>query len=100
MRTGRGTTTVRPLNGPLSPGTSEAKLTARDERPIRDEHERVPRWLTSSCSNNGGDCVEVAAGRTVAQVRDSKNVGGPALAVPASQWTAFLSHLRTDRPGL
>ncbi|MCK1795356.1 DUF397 domain-containing protein [Streptomyces sp. XM4193] len=58
------------------------------------------RWLTSSYSGNGGQCVEVAAGRAVARVRDSKNVDGPTLAVPAAQWTAFLVHLGADRPGL
>ncbi|MBU7596988.1 DUF397 domain-containing protein [Streptomyces sp. P38-E01] len=55
-----------------------------------------PRWLTSSYSGNGGQCVEVATSRTIAQVRDSKNVGGPALAVPAAQWTAFLTTLKAD----
>ncbi|MYZ41304.1 DUF397 domain-containing protein, partial [Streptomyces sp. SID4917] len=40
-----------------------------------------PRWFTSSYSNNGGNCVEVAANlassRGVVPVRDSKNPSGP-----------------------
>ncbi|MFH8877445.1 DUF397 domain-containing protein, partial [Streptomyces sp. NPDC017852] len=38
-----------------------------------------PRWFTSSYSNNGGACVEVAANLTasrgVVPVRDSKDRG-------------------------
>lgn len=45
-----------------------------------------PRWVTSSYSNNGGQCVEVAANlavsRGVVPVRDSKNPAGPVVAVP------------------
>ena len=52
-------------------------------------------WRTSSYSgSNGGNCIEVAAtGRAVA-VRDSKNPGGPKLAVTAATWTAFTSQLK------
>ncbi|MFE7288476.1 DUF397 domain-containing protein [Streptomyces noursei] len=42
-----------------------------------------PRWFTSSYSNNGGDCIEVAtnlaATRGTVPVRDSKDPGGPHL---------------------
>ncbi|MFE7301220.1 MULTISPECIES: DUF397 domain-containing protein [unclassified Streptomyces] len=42
-----------------------------------------PRWFTSSYSNNGGDCIEVAtnlaATRGMVPVRDSKNPDGPHL---------------------
>ncbi|MHC3464635.1 DUF397 domain-containing protein, partial [Streptomyces flavovirens] len=45
------------------------------------------RWFTSSYSNNGGACVEVAvnlaASRGVVPVRDSKDRGGPVLGVTA-----------------
>jgi hypothetical protein len=54
-------------------------------------------WRKSSYSgSNGGNCIEVAAtGRAVA-VRDSKNPGGPKLAVTAAAWTAFTSQLKAD----
>ncbi|MGW7354880.1 DUF397 domain-containing protein [Streptomyces sp. NPDC054784] len=55
----------------------------------------TPRWFTSSYSSNGGDCVEVAvnlvASRGVVPVRDSKDPSGPALAVPAASFAAFVS---------
>lgn len=46
--------------------------------------EPSPRWFTSSYSENGGQCVEVATnladtGDGVVPVRDSKNPGGPVL---------------------
>ncbi|WP_225096454.1 DUF397 domain-containing protein, partial [Streptomyces sp. CoH27] len=47
----------------------------------------APRWFTSSYSNNGGNCVEVAvnlaASHGVIPVRDSKNPSGPVLSFPA-----------------
>ncbi|MFF2699307.1 DUF397 domain-containing protein [Streptomyces cyaneofuscatus] len=57
-----------------------------------------PRWFTSSYSNNGGDCVEVAANlvasRGIVPVRDSKSVDGPVLTVPAAAFSAFVSAVR------
>ncbi|MFF8742421.1 MULTISPECIES: DUF397 domain-containing protein [Streptomyces] len=54
-----------------------------------------PRWFTSSYSNNGGNCVEVAANlassRGVVPVRDSKVMGGPVVTVPASAFAAFVA---------
>ncbi|MEU8968551.1 DUF397 domain-containing protein [Streptomyces monashensis] len=54
-----------------------------------------PRWFTSSHSNNGGDCVEVAlnvaASYGVVPVRDTKNPDGPALSLPARAWSAFIA---------
>lgn len=75
------------------------------------------RWFTSTHSNNGGNCVEVAlldAGSGVGQagragradlvgaaaavaVRDSKNRCGPSLLFGAPQWRAFLRGVRTGR---
>ncbi len=41
-----------------------------------------PRWFKSSCSANGGQCIEVAANlvapRGVVPLRDSKAPNGPA----------------------
>ena len=62
-------------------------------------------WHTSSYSGSGGTCVEVGwrtssyRGNCVqaapapdrVRVRDSKNPDGPALAVPAAAWRAFLT---------
>ncbi|WP_436737537.1 DUF397 domain-containing protein [Streptomyces sp. BBFR102] len=57
-----------------------------------------PRWFTSSYSNNGGDCVEVAtnlaASQGVVPVRDSKDRGGPVLEVPVAAFAAFVSMVR------
>ncbi|MFE1148627.1 DUF397 domain-containing protein [Streptomyces albidoflavus] len=53
-----------------------------------------PVWFTSSYSNNGGECVEVAvnivASHGVVPVRDSKVQAGPVLALPASSFSAFV----------
>lgn len=51
-----------------------------------------PRWFKSSYSNNGGDCIEVAANLPgVVPVRDSKDPNGPALAFESSAWSSFVS---------
>lgn len=54
-----------------------------------------PVWRKSSYSNpSGGDCVEVADNIPgVVPVRDSKNPHGPALAIPARAWAAFIAAL-------
>ncbi|MYX04147.1 DUF397 domain-containing protein [Streptomyces sp. PgraA7] len=58
----------------------------------------TPRWFTSSYSDNGGQCVEVAtnlaAPHGIVPVRDSKNVTGPALTVPAAAFSAFVAGVR------
>lgn len=48
-------------------------------------------WATSSYSgNNGGQCVEVARNLPgVVAVRDSKDLGGPALVFSPGEWRAF-----------
>ncbi|UWE12856.1 DUF397 domain-containing protein [Actinacidiphila bryophytorum] len=60
------------------------------------------RWFTSSHSQNGGQCVEVAApGRlNTVPVRDSKDPDGPALTFSLAAWAAFVSGVRNgDFPG-
>ncbi|MFF8831809.1 DUF397 domain-containing protein [Streptomyces sp. NPDC015131] len=48
-------------------------------------------WRTSSYSDDsGGNCVEVAACPHAVHVRDSKNPGGPSLALAPAAWGAFL----------
>ncbi|MEU6015331.1 DUF397 domain-containing protein [Streptomyces sp. NPDC047515] len=62
-----------------------------------------PRWFKSSYSNNGGNCVEVAANlvapRGVVPVRDSKNVGGPVLNVPAAAFASFVAGVKAGEFG-
>ncbi|MFF0058656.1 DUF397 domain-containing protein [Streptomyces microflavus] len=57
-----------------------------------------PQWFTSSYSNNGGDCVEVAANlvatRGIVPVRDSKCVGGPVADVRTAAFSAFVAGVR------
>ncbi|GAA4682657.1 DUF397 domain-containing protein [Streptomyces youssoufiensis] len=57
-----------------------------------------PRWFTSSYSENGGACVEVAANLAAAYgtvpVRDSKDLYGPTLAFDTTAWTAFVAGVK------
>ncbi|RST19808.1 DUF397 domain-containing protein [Streptomyces sp. WAC04770] len=57
-----------------------------------------PRWFTSSYSDNGGDCVEVAvnlvASRGIVPVRDSKVVDGPVVDVRTAAFSAFVTGVR------
>ncbi|EXU69904.1 hypothetical protein Z951_00055 [Streptomyces sp. PRh5] len=57
-----------------------------------------PRWFASSYSNNGGQCVEIAANlvasRGVVPVRDSKDPHGPALTFEPTAWSSFVSAVR------
>ncbi|WP_405742253.1 DUF397 domain-containing protein [Streptomyces sp. NBC_01525] len=59
-----------------------------------------PRWFKSSYSNNGGQCIEVAANlvasRGVVPVRDSKDPQGPALSVPATAFASFVAGVKAD----
>ncbi|MEW2059618.1 DUF397 domain-containing protein [Streptomyces sp. NPDC007002] len=63
----------------------------------------TPRWFTSSYSNNGGQCVEVAtnlaAPHGIVPVRDSKNVTGPALSLRADAFSAFVAGVRAGDLG-
>jgi hypothetical protein len=51
-------------------------------------------WFKSSYSSSGdgNDCIEVAAAPSVVHVRDSKNIGGPRLALTPDAWAAFVSY--------
>ncbi|MFG2137451.1 DUF397 domain-containing protein [Streptomyces sp. NPDC048650] len=55
------------------------------------------QWRKSSYSDhNGGSCVEVSdALPGVVPVRDSKDPYGPALVIPATGWTDFVSALKS-----
>ena len=62
-----------------------------------------PRWFTSSYSNNGGNCVEVAvnlvATRGIVPVRDSKSTAGPVLNFRAGSFTCFVAGVKTGKFG-
>ncbi|MCX4724267.1 DUF397 domain-containing protein [Streptomyces sp. NBC_01306] len=63
----------------------------------------APRWFTSSYSNNGGECVEVAtnlvASRGTIPVRDSKNPGGPVLDLAAGSFAFFVAGVKAGEFG-
>lgn len=46
-------------------------------------------WRKSSRSGGGQECVEVAGLPNTIAVRDSKDLGGPALLFSASAWRGF-----------
>ncbi|MET9915984.1 DUF397 domain-containing protein [Streptomyces sp. NPDC006435] len=62
-----------------------------------------PRWFKSSYSNNGGDCVEVAANLVaplgVVPVRDSKDLNGPVLDFPAASFASFVAGVKAGEFG-
>jgi len=50
-------------------------------------------WIKSSYSTNDGpDCVEVAATPGTIHVRDSKNVQGPQLVFASEAWADFVAY--------
>jgi len=58
------------------------------------------RWRKSTRSNNGGNCVEVAAGGHVLNgvlVRDTTDRDGGALVASSREWAAFLAGARAGR---
>jgi len=57
-----------------------------------------PSWRKSSYSNGQANCVEVAGRPGAIAVRDSKDPGGPPLAVASSTWRAFTRRIKGD-PG-
>ncbi|MEU3821678.1 DUF397 domain-containing protein [Streptomyces sp. NPDC030392] len=63
----------------------------------------TPRWFKSSYSNNGGQCIEIAANLAashgVVPVRDSKNPTGPSLTVPASAFVSFVAGVKAGEFG-
>ncbi|MFI8435099.1 DUF397 domain-containing protein [Streptomyces sp. NPDC079020] len=62
-----------------------------------------PRWFKSSYSDNGGQCIEVAANlaasRGVVPVRDSKDLCGPVLDFPAGAFASFVAGVKAGEFG-
>ncbi|MEU9461198.1 DUF397 domain-containing protein [Streptomyces sp. NPDC048312] len=62
-----------------------------------------PRWFKSSFSENGGQCIEVAANLVgslgVVPVRDSKNPGGPVLNASAASFASFVAGVKAGEFG-
>ncbi|CAL9289172.1 DUF397 domain-containing protein [Streptomyces sp. SudanB25_2051] len=58
-----------------------------------------PHWYKSSYSDNGGQCVEIAAdlaaSHGVVPLRDSKNPTRPHLRVTARAFAAFVASVKT-----
>lgn len=52
-------------------------------------------WRKSMRSASENLCVETFVAETHTEIRDSKNPAGETLAVTASTWTTFLTHLKT-----
>lgn len=58
-------------------------------KPTTDSADEL-EWIKSSYSSNEGpDCVEVAAAPGAVHVRDSKRKAGPGLAFADGSWAAF-----------
>ncbi|MDT0345936.1 DUF397 domain-containing protein [Streptomyces litchfieldiae] len=54
-------------------------------------------WVTSSYSNGGGNCVEVAGLTGTVAVRDSKAPHGPVLLLASGHFAAFIADVRAGR---
>lgn len=55
-------------------------------------------WYKSTYSGgDGGECVEVALDTAAIRVRDSKEPGGPQLAITRSAWSGFVGGLERER---
>ncbi|MFC5754440.1 DUF397 domain-containing protein [Actinomadura rugatobispora] len=63
--------------------------------------DRRVKWRKASRSGaNGGNCVEVADLDRVIGVRDSKDPGGPRLALSQGGWSALVAEVRSGRHDL
>jgi hypothetical protein len=51
-------------------------------------------WRTSSYSNNGGECVEVASANSVISIRDTTDRAGAVLAFGPGAWQRFAAALK------
>ncbi|MFF3275746.1 DUF397 domain-containing protein [Streptomyces chrestomyceticus] len=93
--TSRGVVPIRDSKNPNGPVLT---LTPGAWTGLIQFAQQAPRWLKSSYSDNGGQCVEVAtnliASRGVVSVRDSKNPNGPALSLDPDTWAGLIEFVR------
>jgi hypothetical protein len=54
----------------------------------------TPTWRTASYSDNGGNCVEVAARHRHILIRDTKDRAGATLAVTPTAWRKLTGKLK------
>ncbi len=54
-------------------------------------------WITSSASNEDGNCVEMSCRGVEVHVRDSKNPTGPRLRFTAEMWDRFVAAAASGR---
>ncbi|MFD4572350.1 DUF397 domain-containing protein [Streptomyces sp. NPDC058417] len=60
--------------------------------------DQIPCWRTSSYSDNGGACVEVALNLLgTVPVRDSKHPAGPMLNLPADAFVSLVAGIKAGR---
>ena len=60
-----------------------------------EEIAAISPWTKSSMSHANGNCVEIAdLSDGQVGIRDSKDVTGPVLGIPSSEWKAFLGGIR------
>ncbi|MFJ6213780.1 DUF397 domain-containing protein [Streptomyces sp. NPDC092296] len=57
-----------------------------------------PHWFKSSYSDNGGQCIQVAANLATTHglvpIRDSKDPNGPVLNFPTPSFAAFITSIK------
>ncbi|RYJ28812.1 hypothetical protein CU044_2573 [Streptomyces sp. L-9-10] len=64
--------------------------------PASELTEAGASWRKSSYSDGAGNnCVEIADLDAEVGIRDSKNMTGPALVVPATAWASFVTSVAT-----
>jgi len=51
-------------------------------------------WRKASRSTGQNDCVEVTRTPTAVLIRDSKNPGGPHLAITAQTWESLITRVK------
>jgi hypothetical protein len=56
-------------------------------------------WRTSSYSNIGGECVEVATASGIVGVRDTKDRAGAVLAFSPQAWQRFAARAKSAATG-
>lgn len=55
------------------------------------------QWRTSTRTQNGGDCVELATAHGLHLARDSKDPNGPVLAFTGQNWSGFLGGVKSGK---